>query len=158
MIKHIVKTIFEEHIFPPHLTMDGPGDSTRGDSNTAQDSNTGSTQHNNNDNSDVYQGEGFTYSDGRYTVSDPTNVTANPFINPATNERYATYKPYSNYFQNALRHAVAGGSSAQVINYGKFNANEIRFFDEFMESTYPNRHPSAYLNSTPVRKALKDLP
>lgn len=161
-IRHIVRAIIEEYIFPQYLTMEGSqggnaGNAQPNNAGNTQQSNAGNTQQNNNTNV-IYHGEGFTCINGVYTVDDPTNVTANPFINPATNERYATYKPYSTYFKNALSHAVAGGSPAQVINYGKFGPNEIRFFDEFMESTYPNRYPSAYLNSRPVRKALGELP
>lgn len=152
-IKQIIQAIIENYISPQYLTMDGSAGNDIG--NIQQTNNT--TQQGNNT-PDVYQGNGFTYSNGIYTVDDPTNVAANPFINPATNERYPTYKPYSTHLRNAMVHSVREGSSAQVMRLDKFTANEIRFFYEFMENTYPDRQFNAYLNSRPVRKALRDLP
>ena len=156
MIKNIVKITFEEGIFPQHHTMDGP---TGRSADSVQQGSTqqGNTQQGNNVNN-IFHGDGFTIVNGVYHISDPTNVTANPFENPATGGRYPSYRPYSTYLVNAMTHEIQGGSPSQVMKPGKFQANEMRFFDEFMESTYPNRHPNQYFNSAPVRKALRELP
>lgn len=97
----MVRTIFEEGIFPQYHTMDGPTEENT--SNIQQSNIQQSNAQQDRTTNNIFQGDGFTVVNGVYNISDPTNVTANPFINPATGERYPSYRPYSTNLHNALR-------------------------------------------------------
>ena len=81
------------------------------------------------------------------------------FLDPITMRPFnMSYQPYATNLSNAMGHAVQGGNPTRGMDSSIYGHNATRFYSEFMQYTYPNRDSNQYLNSVPVRKAIKALP
>lgn len=105
----------------------------------------------------------WTFMNGVFNINDPTGIAARGFLNPATGLPYPSYQPYASRFADAMQRSVDNsGIQTQHINDSvycrEFTDRDIAWYKEFMQYTYPNRNPSVYANSRPVRKAIAALP
>ena len=74
-------------------------------------------------------------------------------------------QPYGRIMSKALEdwairtHHIDNKGNAATVQWNSnvFENDAARFYNDFMRDKFPNRTPNNYWNSSPVRKALRDL-
>src|SRR5271167_242048 len=150
----------ENFTLPTYLFYNNSNPNPLGGRNSGNDNSSSNPNSNSgiseNVNQPIYYGNGFSYDGRVYTINDPTNVMNRGFLDPITMRPFnMSYQPYATNLSNAMAHAVKDGNPTMTMDSSIYGHNASRFYSEFMQYTYPNRDRNQYLNSVPVRKAIK---